>query len=349
MINKSDHQLRRLAVAVLQKLGTSDSDSARVADHMVDANLCGVDTHGIHLLSRYVQFVKDGWIVPDATPEIAEQTATSALVRGNWGFGHPVATMAMELGIEKALDQNVAVIGLVQLNHIGRLGEYAEMAAARGTIAMIWGGGYAEVDAAKIAVPYGGRENVLCTNPWSIGFPAGDDTPMVVDYATTASSQIKVANARDKDQPVPAGWIVDKQGQPSTNPNDFFDGGGLLPFGGHKGFGMMMAAEFLGRAVTGSNDFAEGDRGGTFGHSGTLFVLMKADLFRPLSDYAACTDQMQRRVRAVPPAPGFDEVLIPGDREHRTRQARLADGIPLEEVVWEQLVEVAESLGVAPE
>ena len=331
MVTKTADELRQFAESILLAIGADESGAKRVAEHMIDSNLCGVDTHGLFLLPRYVDWVRNGQMIPDAVPEVVQESPTSALVRGNWGLGHVGATYALDLAIQKATEHNVAVVGIVQLNHIGRLGEYSERAARKNMIAMICGGGYAKVEMGRIAVPYGGRERMLCTNPWTMGFPAGEESPMIMDYATTGSSQIKVVGARDKNQSVPLGWIVDKRGNPSTDPNDYFNGGGLAPFGGHKGYGLMMAAELMGNALTGADEFAEEGRGGPFLYSGTVMIVFKADLFRPYADYAACVDDTQRRVRAVPPAEGFKEVLIPGDMENRTREIRQRKGIPMED------------------
>jgi LDH2 family malate/lactate/ureidoglycolate dehydrogenase len=277
---------------------------------------------------------------------VARHTAASALVRGNWTFGQTAAEVMAETAIEKARESGVAVVGLVQSHHIGRLGHYVEMAAAAGQIGMVWAGGYSETVPA--AVPYGGRKRVLHTNPIAIGFPAGDEPPMMFDYATTAIAGVKVVNAQRSGQPVPPGCIVDKDGNPTTNADDFFVGGGHVPFGGHKGYCLMMAAEYLGRILTGSDSFAETGRGGPiFGHQGVTMISMRADLFRPLADYARQADEMEQRVRAVPPAPGFQEVLVPGDMESRTRTARRRDGIPIADEIWASVVQAAASLGLS--
>ena len=342
---KMADELHRLVREVLLAVGADECNAVRVADHMTLANLSGVETHGVNLLPSYIERIRDGEIVPNAWPAIMRETPTSALVTGNWTFGHTTAKYALDIAAQKAAEHNMAAVGMVQLNHIGRLGEYTEMAAAKGMIAMITASGLSELTPA--AVPYGGRVKVLHTNPWSMGFPAGEETPMVLDFATTASSQVKIANARRRKESVPPGWIVDKAGSPSTNPNDFFDGGGQLPFGEHKGYALMMASEFLGRIVTGSDEFAHSERGGPgFRHSGACMILIKADLFRPIEDYGSSADALERRVRAVPPAPGFEEVLVPGDIENRNREARRRDGIPLEDATWESLVDLVKSLGL---
>jgi LDH2 family malate/lactate/ureidoglycolate dehydrogenase len=181
-----------------------------------------------------------------------------------------------------------------------------------------------------------------------MGFPAGQEPTMMFDYATTALSGVKVVNAQRRGQQVPPGCIVDKDGNPTTDPNDFFNGGAYVAFGGYKGYALMMAAEFLGRIFVGSDDFVEAGRAGpTLRHQGVTMIVLKADLFVPFAEYAEWADEMERRVRAVPPAPGFEEVLVPGDPEVRTREARQRDGIPIADDVWKSITELAASLGLS--
>lgn len=345
MITKSAEELRSLAKRILLAAGASEENATRVAEHLASSNLCGVDTHGIWNLPGYVAGIKAGEIMPTNRPAILRETPTSALVTGNWTFGHVAAASAMEIAIQKARQQNMAVIGAVQLHHIGRVGEYAEMAAAAGMISLIASSGFSQ-ERPRCA-PYGGRSRVLDTNPLAMGFPAGDEPPMMFDYATTATSGVKVILARDRQQKLPPGCIIDKDGNPTTDPNAFFDGGAYLPFGGHKGYALMMAVEYLGRILTGADAFVDPDRGGaTFRHQGTTMVVFKADVFRPSAEYRLQADEMARRIRAVPPAPGFTDVLVPGDPESRTRTERLRSGIPIAADIWKSIVDLAASLGL---
>jgi LDH2 family malate/lactate/ureidoglycolate dehydrogenase len=304
-----------------------------------------VDTHGLWHLAGYVAAIRRGELLPAASPAILKEGPTSALITGNWTFGQAAAKFAMETAIAKAAEHGVAVVGVVQAHHVGRLGHFVEMAARRQMISMVWAGGYGEEQPA--AVPYGGRERLLHTNPIAMGFPANEEPPMMIDYATTHLSGVKVVNAQRRHERLPAGCIVDKAGNPTTDPNDFSEGGGHLPFGGHKGYALMMAAEYLGRIFTGADAFAEADRGGPIlRHQGVTMMVLQAALFQPFAEYACRADEMERRVRAVPPAPGFSEVLVPGDPESRTRASRQRDGIPIHEDVWRSIVEVAASLNV---
>ncbi len=345
MITKTVDELHTLVKRVLLAAGADEDNAEETAHHLALSNLSGVDTHGIWHIPIYVAAIQANELLPAAKPAILQETATSALVTGNWTFGHVTAKYAMELAIGKARTENAAVVGVVQTYHIGRLGTYVEMAAAEKMIGMVWGGGYGQV--APLAVPYGGKTRTLHTNPISIGLPAGGESTMMFDWATTALSGVKVENAYRRGEQLPPDSIVDKDGNPSTDPGDFHAGGGYLPFGGHKGYTLMMAAEFLGRIFTGADSYVEAGRGGTiFPHQGVTMMAIRADLFQPFADYAERADEMERRVRAVPPAPGFDGVLAPGDMEALARERRRREGIPIAEDVWQSFVETAASVGV---
>ena len=348
MPNITAENLHGLVRSILLAAGADERNASRVAEALVSSNLSGVDTHGIFHLPRYVSEIKEGILVPTAWPEIISETPTTALVTGNWTFGHVVAKYAMDLAVQKASEQNVAVVSFVQALHIGRLGEYAEMAASQGMVSHVWASGYSEE--APVAVPFGGRERVLHTNPISMGFPAGEEPPMVLDFATTTVAGSKVRLAQNRGQEVPSGSLVDQDGNPTTDPSVFSDGGGLLPFGGHKGYAIMLANELLGRVLSGSDAYAEAQRGGpVMRHQGVTLIVLKADIFQPLADFTRRADELERRMRGVPPAPGFKEVLVPGDLENRARATRQREGIPVPDDIWKSLTELAQSLGVKVE
>jgi LDH2 family malate/lactate/ureidoglycolate dehydrogenase len=345
MVVKSADELHQFTRDILMSAGADERNADTVAEHLVLSHLSGVDTHGVWHVPLYLKGIREGYIVPTACPEILKETPSSALVGGNWTFGHVVAEFAMEVAIQKAQDQGIAVVAHVQTNHIGRVGHYVEMAAAERMISMVWTGGFGVEQPAT--VPYGGRERVLHTNPVAMGFPAGEESPMMFDYATTALSGVKVVNAYRRKQELPPGCIVDKAGNPTTDPKGFFEGGGHLPFGEHKGYALMMATEFLGRIFSGADIFADPEHGGpVLRHQGVTMIVLRADLFQPWQEYAQRADEMERRVRAIPPAPGFREVLVPGDPEVRTRAIREREGIPVADDIWQQLTDLAKSLGV---
>ncbi|HEY3107596.1 MAG TPA: Ldh family oxidoreductase [Chloroflexota bacterium] len=338
-------QLRELGETLFRAAGASPENAARVTASLVDANLAGHDSHGVQHFPGYVRSIEEGQIVADARPEVLRETAVTALVSGRWTFGQVAAAYATERAIEMARRSGLAAVGLVQVNHVGRLGEYAEMAAREGIVAILAAGGFAEERGQ--AVPFGGARPALGTNPIALGFPSGRAEPMLIDFATTAVAAGKVAVARARGLPLPEGVLLDRDGRATTDPNAYYEGGALLPFGGHKGYALSMAVEFLGRILTGSETFATEGRGGQyFGRSGTMVLAIDPAAFGPLEGYRERADAAIDRIRAVPPAPGHSEVLVPGDPEHRSRRERLRDGIPLPQATWESIRECALGLGL---
>jgi LDH2 family malate/lactate/ureidoglycolate dehydrogenase len=275
------------------------------------------------------------------------ETDVSALLDGGWAFGQLTAERATQVAIDKARAHGIAVVGAVRCNHIGRLGEWAEMGAAQGMIVFLAAGGLA--GHRPHVAPFGGRSGALGTNPLAFGFPGGsDEIPVLLaDFATSAVAAGKIMVARAKGVPLPAGNIQDSEGRPTTRPEDYVNGGTLLPFGGHKGYGLSVVVELLGRVLTGSGAYAEDGRGGdVYGQSGTLVLALDPGLFRDRADYARDVDATLRGIKAVPPAPGVEEVLLPGEPERRARAERERNGVAVEEATLEAIREVARSVGV---
>jgi LDH2 family malate/lactate/ureidoglycolate dehydrogenase len=334
---------------IFHAVGAPERVAARVARSLIDANLTGHDSHGVIRIPSYVRAVRKGEVIPNATPELLRETAVSALVDGGWGFGQVTVDRATQLAIDKTRAQGVAIVAAVRCTHIGRLGEYAEMAAAEGVVLFLVAGGLAPRRGGHVA-PFGGRTGVLGTNPLAFGFPGGPEAPVVLsDFATSAVAAGKISVARAKGEPLPSGTILDRDGRPTTRAEDYFAGGTLQPFGGHKGYALGVVVELLGRVVTGSDAFAEpeaGRGGDVYGRSGTLLVGIDPGLFRDRADYARGVDQTVRQLKAVAPAEGFAEVLVPGEPEQRARSERERTGISVEEPTLAAIREVARSLDV---
>ncbi len=346
MIVQSASTLTEISQRIFQAVGCSDDIAKRVTAALVDANLCGHDSHGVIRIPTYVEAVREGHVVADARPSVIRQTAVTALVDGHWAFGQVSAAYATQVAIEKAKGAGVSMVGIVRCNHIGRLGEYSTMASDAGVALIIVAGGFGGRGVS--AVPFGGSKPLFGTNPISVGIPAGVQPDVLVDFATTAVAAGKIEVARAKKAPLPPGSIVDREGRPTTDPEDYYKGGALLPFGGHKGYALSVMVEFLGRVMTGADAYAEGTRGGpVYGHSGTLVLAMDPTVFVDAAQYADAADATLARLKDVPPAPGSSGVMIPGEPEARSRAQRLVNGIPLAEDTWEKIQSTARSLGVS--
>ncbi len=344
MITKTAEELQVFGERALMAAGADRENAEITTEHLVRASLSGVDSHGIQHLPGYVDDIKKGWIAPKAKPAILKETPNSALVTGHWTFGQVAAKWTMEVGIRKAKQHDVAVLGLVQCHHIGRLGHFVEIAAAEGMASWVWSGGFAEK--APATAPYGGRKPVLHTNPISYGFPT-TGAPVMADFATTNVAGMKVVVARRRHEQLPPGCVIDKHGNPTTDPEEFYDSGMHLPFGGHKGYAIMVASEFLSHILVGSEGYAEaGFDNPILAKQGVSMFVFKADLFRPMAELLQSADEFVGRLHAVPPAPGFKEVLAPGDMESRTRAVREREGIPMPDDILKPLNELAAALEI---
>ena len=344
---KSADELRAVAEQVLQNAGADRPAAERVAQALISSNLAGHDSHGVQMVLAYANAIREGHIVPTARPEIVRETRNTALVRGNWGFGHVAAKYALDIAIEKALEERLAWVNLVEANHTGRVGEYAEMAVERGVAALITVGGGGEET--PMAVPFGGRDALLSTNPIAFGFPGGDEPPLIADFATTTIAGGKVLLARNRGDTLPEGCVVDRYGRPSTDPEDYYGGGALVSFGGYKGYAIALLVELLSRVLGASDDFAESERGGpmfrrgaSFRHAGMSIVALDPGTFGGEMGAAVKSAQFLSKVRESRPALGVERVMAPGDPERETRRVREAQGIPVADEVWKAITELLE-------
>ncbi len=338
-------ELSRFIARIFAAAGASEENARVCAAHIAGANLCGVDTHGAWQVAGYVDDIRRGLLAADAEPRVVREQPGALLVAGGWTFGQVAAEFAVHEGLKRLEDQAVVLAGVVQCHHLGRVGHYPELAAERGAIAVVCGGGYGV--GSPITVPFGGRDPVFNTNPLAYAAPAPDGRVMA-DFATTAGANARVRIARERGEPLPEGFAVDAEGRPTTDAEAVAAGGSLLPFGGHKGYALMTLIEVLSRIVMGGDDYAEEGRGGpVYGHQGVCMLLLRPDVFRPAADYRAGVADLADALRAVRPAPGVAEVLAPGDPERRTRAERARDGIPLPPEVWQSLLDTAAAVGAA--
>ena len=337
-------QLRTTAHDIFTATGATENEARIVGDALVDANLAGHDSHGVMRIPDYVARIKNGGVTIGSRLQVVLETEAFALVDGNWGFGQVSAEYATELAIEKARQHKIAGVGVVRCSHIGRLGEYSTLAARAGIIALVTAGGFGVPPG---AAPFGGSKAALSTNPISMGFPATKIPMVLMDFATTQVAAGKIRVAAEKGEQLPPGCILDTEGRPSTDPQDFFDGGTMQHFGAHKGYGLSVAVDLLGGALTGAPLYAETQIGKSiYGTSGTFIIAIDPEAFRPLDQFHSLSDALIGRIREIPPAPGVREVLIPGEPELRMFEQRSTEGIPLPERTWEQIVDAATSLGV---
>jgi uncharacterized oxidoreductase len=343
----SAETLTRIAAALLRGAGAPAEEAETVARLCIAANLAGHDSHGIIAIPDYIARIGKGHIVPGAPFTIVQESPTTTVIDGNWGFGFVVNERAMNITIEKARTQNIAACTVYRQGHVGRLASYPLMAARAGMIGMAWAD---SGRSPKAVAPFGGREARLGTNPWAIAIPSDLEGPMVLDMATSAVAVGKIKLAQARGQKIPKGWVVDKNGALTEDPAAYGQGGALLPLGGpgegYKGYGLAVIGEVLCGLLTGLGFGVEP----TGRHNdGTFMLAIKVDAFRPLLGFRSDVKDLAEYLKATPPSEGSAGVLYPGEVEHRTEQKRRAEGIAIEDATWAKLKALAEQYGIAGE
>ncbi len=330
-------QIQNLLTDVFKAAGSPTDIAGYVSASLVDASLKGVDSHGVKRVSLYVEQIGRGWIKPDARPVIEKETATTATVQGNHGFGIHALGFAGDVAIQKARTHQVAAVGLVGTTHTGRLGQFVELATEQGVLMNIYGGGAGHRGGGQVA-PHGGSKRIVSTNPYAIGMPGGQFGTVVVDIATSVTAEGNLQAYRSRGEPLPPGWIIDNAGRPSTNVEDFYNGGALLPAGRHKGYALALAAEWFCGSLLGVP------------HELNWFIqAVDISAFRALDEFTTASESFLERLKAVPPALGFDEVLFPGELESRAARHRAIEGIPIPDEIWSAMADTARKVGVDPD
>jgi LDH2 family malate/lactate/ureidoglycolate dehydrogenase len=336
-------ELRTLSKAIYEAAGTPSDHAEIVTAHQVGANLKGHDSHGVVLLPTYVNRIDRGHIMPKAKPEVMSETPTTIQVNGQWGFGPVISEYTMQRCIEKAREMKVAMGVVREQSHVGSLNDYPLMAAKAGQIGILM---CDSGQGPKSVAPFGGREARLGTNPLCIAFPTDLPGPVFIDMATSAVAAGKLNVARARGLPIPLGWLLDKDGKPTTDPNAAQDGGVMLPLGGpegHKGYGLSFAVETLAALLPGLG-FGIDPQGRH--NDGAFMLAMDPSAFMPLAEFKGQVEAFVKYLKETPPAEGFDEVLYPGEKEHYTEQQRRKDGIPIEDSTWKRISELADRFGV---
>ena len=346
MPNVAPERLRKIAADIFEAANVPAEDAQIISEILVDANLAGHDSHGVIRVPQYMGFIEAGQINPSATMEIERESPSHALINGNWGFGHAIAKRSMSLAISKAQSSTVSAVSIYNCNHIGRIGSYAMMAAKAGLIGivMVNAGG-----AALYVAPFGGSDGRLATNPIAIASPTRGDEPIVLDITSSVVAQGKIRVALNREDSIPLGWLINDKGEPTTDPRDLNGPppGALLPLGGiagHKGFALGLMIDVLGGALSGAGCSGSGT---TIVQNGVLMMAINIAQFTPMEDFYGRVDALVEHVKASPPAPGFDEILVPGEIEARQTKRRSSEGIPIDDETWRQIQETAAAVGVS--
>jgi uncharacterized oxidoreductase len=320
--------------------GAPDDIAELVATSLVGSDLVGHDSHGSVRVRQYLDAIRRGDLKPAARPKIVHEQGAAVTVDAQNGFGQLAAHYTINEGIRRAKKHGVAAAGLIHSGHVGRLGEWVELAAEHQTLALAFCNGGGPTGA---VAPFGGAERVLGTNPIAAALPVGDSQPIILDFATSAVAEGKVRVARNRGKSIPEGWVLNKEGLPTTNPADLYDGGMLLPAATHKGYALSLLVEFMAGLLTGGGTPVL--PGFTPGNC-VLFIVLDIAHFRSPDDYENESEAVAKRVKGTKPAPGFDQVLLPGEPEANMAAQRGHDGIQIDDATWKLLTEDAAALNV---
>lgn len=344
--------LERLVAAIFRAEGCSEAESASIARHLVGANLAGHDSHGVIRVPRYVTLMREGRVKPGRKIAIVMENDAMAVVSGQYGFGQSIGEQAVELGLAKARKSGVSIVALRHSAHLGRIGGWAEIAAAAGFVSVH----FVNVAGSLLVAPFGGVDRRLSTAPFCVGLPRPGQWPIILDFATSLVAEGKVLVASNGGKPLPPGSLIEPDGRLSTDPETLYGPipgpgprnyrkgrGAIRAMGEHKGSGLAFMCEILGGALTGSGTAGPGERPPA---NGMLSIYLSPEAFGSDDFFAAETRRYVEFFKSSRPAAAGGEVLAPGEPEQRAREKRLAGGIPLEAETWAALEATARGAGL---
>lgn len=337
-------RLRSFAAAALERLGLPAADAGTVAALMTEAEVQGSDGHGLIRLAPYARRIRAGGMNLHPDIRVVQERAAMALLDGDNGMGHLVMKRAAEIAVDKARTSGVAWVGARLSNHAGPASLYARMPLAQDMIGM-----YFAVGNANHMPPWGGMDMLLSTNPIAVAVPAGEEPPIVLDIATTVAAYGKVKAKAQRGEEMPIGWMIDRLGQPLTDPKRAGEGF-LLPIGGYKGYGLALIVGLLAGTLNGAAmgseviDFNQDFASTT--NTGQAILAIDVAAFGDVNEFKARVDRLVREMRGSERLPGVERIWLPGEQSHERRIANLRDGLALPPSLVAQLQQLAGELGI---
>ena len=330
---------------IFEHAGSDNEESFIVADHLVDSNLVGHDSHGVIRVPQYLEWFDNGNINLNQKINIVKEQDTFVHIEGNSGYGQSIAMQSFNIGIDKAKKNGLCILALKYPGHIGRLGAWSEMAALKNCVSITF------VNTSGFGIlmaPYGGTDRRLSANPIAIGIPIENNDYLVLDMATSIVAEGKVKVAKNKNVKLPEEYLLDGHGNPTNDPEKFYSEplGSILPFGGHKGFGLAFMIDILSGSLTGGNSSHPKNQNAHTVINNTLSIIIDTENIVSNQYFQDDISRLTKWVKDSPKAKGFDEILLPGEIEKRTKNERLKDGIPLDDKTILDLKIVAEKVGM---
>ena len=348
--------LTELVSDIFAKAGCSAEEGRRIGKYLVSANLTGHDSHGVVRVPRYVQWMRDRVVHADRKVRIVAETPVLAVVDGLHGFGQTVAPQAVAIGIDKCKAMGLAMVALRNAGHVGRVGDWAEMAAEAGLVSVH----FVNASGSVLVAPFGGTQRRLSTAPFCIGVPQPGAPPVVLDFATSVVAEGKVLVASQGGKKLPDDALISPDGEMSGDPRVLYGDytatgvrqagngvGAIRAFGDHKGSGLALMCELLGGSLTGMQATGlGGERGDRFRGNGMLSLYVNPAVVDPEGLFPADVARYVAYFKSAKPAEPGGEVLTPGEPENRTRAQRLAEGIPLPDDTWASIINAARQTGL---
>ena len=345
-----------LITDIFKAKSCNNYEAKTIAERLCGSNLKGHDSHGIVRVPRYVLWMEWGWVFPNIKPELIVDSGALALIDAKQGFGQVAGEFAVDEGIKRAKLHGVSVVGLKNSGHLGRIGDWSERAADAGLVSLH----FVNVRGSLLVAPFGGSDRRGSTSPLSIGVPSKDTDHIILDMATSTVAEGKVMVAQKGGKPLPAGALIDSNGNLTINPEVMYGKinenevpnsengtGAITAFGLHKGSGINFMMEILGGALTGSGVSAGiDDKEKRKFANGMLSLYVKVDNMVNFEYFLNEVRSYADFVRSSPPANKNEKVLIPGDKEISTYKDRLANGLPVAPIVWQNIKQTAKELNI---
>jgi uncharacterized oxidoreductase len=336
--------LKQYTHKIFAAAGCSEEEAARVAEHLVEANLVGHDSHGVIRIARYIEWMQEGKVLSNQQVKVILENDMLAVLDGQFGLGQSIGEQAVRIGLDKCSAQGMSIVGLRDAGHLGRIGDWPLMAARENKISIH----FVNTSGAGILVaPFGGVDRRLSANPFAVGVPRKNEEPIILDISACMMAEGKIRVALHQGKLLPDGCIIDAQGQPANDPKAFYDDppGSILSIAGHKGYGLALVTEMLAGALTGGgcSNVKNKDRLA----NGMLSIYIDPEKFAEDQPYH---DEINRYVDYVKSSQTISPdgtIYMPGEIEAATRADRAANGIDVADTTWQQIYDTAQSLGVS--
>jgi LDH2 family malate/lactate/ureidoglycolate dehydrogenase len=337
--------LSRYCIQLFEKVGVPTGDAKVLMDNLIEADLRGVDTHGVTRIAIYIERLQAGSVKAKPQMRVLRETPASAILDGDHGLGQVISARAMEMAIEKAKKGVFGLVGVRNSTHNGAMAFFSMMAVRQDLI------GIGLTNTVPLMAVTGGNQAMIGNNPLSIAAPAGQEKPVIFDMACSVAARGKIILAAKKGEKIPLGWANDKDGLPTEDAKAALEGL-ILPVGGHKGYGLALMVDVLSGVLMGANFGPE--VGPLYNNPGTqgighLLAAINIEAFIPLTEFKARMDQMIRDIKSSKKAKGVEEIFLPGEIEMGIEAKRRREGIPLSRAVYDELCGLGQKVGVKPD